>query len=110
MKVVRRILLIFLLVESLGLPAFFLAIKHFQLETETAQWIVSVWPQSDVALEDKRAVADMLVTYGELAAEQTLAYTALAWIAVFIYWLFFKRAPRRTEPASVPIDSLKAER
>jgi hypothetical protein len=110
MKVVRRILLIFLLVESLALPAFFLAVKHYQLESESAQWIVSMWPQSDVALEDKRAVADMLVSYGELAGAQTLAYTALAWIAVFIYWRFFKRAPRGTEPASVPSDSLKADR
>ena len=92
------------------MPAFFLAVKHFDLESETEERIVSMWPPSDLPLEDKRAVADMLVTYGELAAAQTLAYTALAWIAVFIYWLFFKRAPRRTEPASVPTDSLKAER
>jgi hypothetical protein len=108
MKVVGRILLIFLLVESLALPAFFLAIKHYQLESETAQWIVSMWPQPDVALEDKRAVADMLVSYGELAAENMLAYTALAWCAVLIYWRFFRRAPRGKDPESIQSDSLRS--
>ncbi len=110
MKVFRRILLIFLLVESLALPAFFLAVKHYQLESETEEQLISMWPRSDVPYEDKSAVVNMLVGYGELAAADMLTYTALAWSVVFIYWRFFKRAAKRTEPAPVPSDSLKAER
>lgn len=110
MRVVRRILLICFLLESLGLPTFFLAIKHFHLESETAQRLVAMWPRSDVPLEDRRAVADMVVSYGELGAANVLVYTALAWSAVFIYWRFFRRDPRGTDPASLRSDSLKAER
>ncbi len=92
MKVVRKIFLIFLLLESLGLPTFFLAVRHYQLESETEEQLVSMWPRSDVPLEDRRAVVNMMVSYGELAAANMLAYTLLAWSAVFIYWRFFRRA------------------
>ena len=102
-------MLIFLLIESLALPIFFLAIKHYQLEDETEQWLISMWPQSDVPLEDKSAVANMLVSYGELAAADMLEYSALAWSAVFIYWRFFRRGKGAT-PAPIQSDGLKAER
>jgi hypothetical protein len=82
------------LIGSLALPMFFLAVRHFHLESETAQWMVSMWPRSDVALEDKRAAADMVVTYGELAAANMLAYSAIAWCGVFVYSRFLGRAAR----------------
>jgi hypothetical protein len=110
MKVVRRVLLIFFLIESFALPIFLLAVKHYQLESETAEWLVSIMPGSDAALEDRRAAADMIVSYGELAAEKMLAYTAFAWSAVFIYWRFFGRAARGTDPESLRSGSVEAER
>src|SRR5260370_27924247 len=57
MKVARTVLLICLLLGSLGLPIFFLLVRHFHLESETAEWLVSLWPRSlgEVALEDRRA-------------------------------------------------------
>ena len=110
MKVVRKVFLIFLLIESFALPIFLLAVRHFQLESETAEWLVSMMPQSDMALEDRRAVANMMVSYGELSAANMLGYTALAWSAVFIYRRFFGRAARGTDPASIHSDSLEAER
>ena len=94
MKIVRRVLLIFLLVESFALPIFLMAVMHFHWEDQTALWIVSMWPPSDVPLEDRRAVADMAVSYGELGAANMLGYAALTWVGVFIYSRFFKRAAR----------------
>jgi hypothetical protein len=99
MKVVRRILLIFLLVESLGLPAFFLAIKHFQLESETEDQLLSMWPPSDVPLEDKSAVVNMVVIYGEMGAANMLTYTALAWVVGFAYWAVFRRPAKGKDAA-----------
>ena len=93
MKVVRKVFLIFLLIESFALPIFLLAVRHFQLESETAEWLVSLMPSS-VPLEDRRAAADMAVTYGELAAADMLAYTAIVWSAIFIYSQFF-RCPKK---------------
>ena len=94
MKVVRKIFLIFLLVESFALPAFFLAIKHYQLESQTEEQLISMWPPSDVPFEDRSAVVSMLVSYGEMGAADMLAYTAIAWCAWFIYRRFFGRAAR----------------
>ena len=82
-----------MLIGSLAPPIFFLAVKHFQLESETAEWLVSLMPNS-VALEDRRTAADMAVTYGEMAAADMLAYTAIMWSAIFIYSQFFRR-PRK---------------
>ena len=69
MKIARTVLLICAMLGSFAPPIFFLAVRHFHLESETANWMVSLWPRSraSVALEDRRAAADMLVTYGELA-------------------------------------------
>ena len=96
MKIARTVLLICALLGSLVLPIFFLAVRHFHLEGETAEWLVSLWPRSqgEVALEDRRALADMLVTYGELAAASMLTYTAIGWSAL-IFWRIFKRASAR---------------
>jgi hypothetical protein len=110
MKVVRTFLLICALIGSLALPIFLLAVRHFQLESETADWIVSMWPRSDVALEDKRAVADMMVTYGELAAGNMLTYTALTWGGVFIFSRFFRRAARERARGSLESGGLKEGR
>jgi hypothetical protein len=110
MKVVRTFLLIFALVGSLAIPIFLLAVRHFQMESETADWIVSMWPRSDVALEDKRAVADMLVTYGELSAGNMLTYTALTWGGVFILSRFFRGAARGRARESMNSGSLKEGR
>jgi len=99
-------LLIFLLVESLAIPAFFLAVKHFDLESETEEQLISMWPPSDVPLEDKTAAVNMLVTYGEMSAANMLTYTALAWIAWFVYRRFFKRAAPGTDAAGAGSDSV----
>ena len=93
MKVARRILLACVLIGSLAPPIFFLAVGHFHLEDQTAEWLVSLMPSS-VALEDRRSAADMAVTYGEMAAADMLAYTAVVWGAIFIYSQFFRR-PRK---------------
>jgi hypothetical protein len=92
-KIARRVLLACALIGSLAPPIFFLAVKHFQLESETAEWLVSLMLNS-VALEDRRTAADMAVTYGEMAAADMLAYTAIMWSAIFIYSQFFRR-PRK---------------
>jgi hypothetical protein len=96
MKVAKTILLICALLGSLGLPIFFLAVRHFHLEGETAEWLVSFWPraQGEVALEDRRAAADMLVTYGELAGATMLIFNVIGW-SVLIFWRFLKRAGAR---------------
>jgi|SRR5208337_1794799 len=96
MKIARTVLFICALLGSLGIPIFFLAVRHFHLEVETAQWMVSLWPRSfgEVALEDRRAAADMLVTYGELAGASMLTYTVIGWAAI-IFWRFLKRAVAR---------------
>jgi hypothetical protein len=96
MKIAKTVLLICALLGSLGLPIFFLAVRHYHLEVETAEWLVSLWPRSfgEVALEDRRAAADMLVTHGELAGASMLIYTAIGWSAL-ISWRFLKRAVAR---------------
>lgn len=100
MKMARRILLACALLGSLAPPIFFLAVKHFHLESETAEWLVSLMPRlaSSVPLEDRRAAADMTVTYGEMAAADMLGYTAIVWSAIFIYSQFFRR-PRKEKRA-----------
>jgi hypothetical protein len=97
MKIARTVLLICALVGSLGIPIFFLAVRHFHLESETAEWLASMWPQSlwEVAVEDRRAAADMLVTYGVLAGQSMLAYTAIVWCGVIFWRMLFKRAGAR---------------
>jgi len=74
-------------------PIFFLAVRHFHLEGEAAEWMVSLWPRSlgEVALEDRRAAADMLVAYGELAGATMLTYSVIGW-SVVIFWRFFFQA------------------
>ena len=74
------------LLGSLAMPIFFLAVRHFQMESETAEWMVSMWPRSlgEVALEDRRAAADMVVTYGVLVAASMLTYTVVGWTALII--------------------------
>jgi hypothetical protein len=96
MKIARTVLLIFALIASLALPIFFLSVRHFHLEEETAEWIVSQWPQSlgEIALEDRRAAADMLVIYGEWAAANTLTFTAIGWSVLFLFRML-KRAGAR---------------
>jgi hypothetical protein len=97
MKIARRILLACVLIGSLAPPIFFLAVAHFHLESETAEWLVSLMPNS-VPLEDRRAAADMAVTYGEMAAADMLTYTAVVWCAIFIYTQFFRR-PKKEDRA-----------
>jgi hypothetical protein len=96
MKIVRTVLLICALVGSLVPPIFFLTVRHFHLEGEAAEWMVSLWPRSlgEVALEDRRAMADMLITYGELAGATMLTYSVIGWSVVFL-WRSFKRAGAR---------------
>ena len=108
MKIARTIILIFFLVVSLAIPILFLAIRHFHLEDQAAEWLVSMWPRAfwTVALEDRRAAADMLVTYGELSAESMLAYTAIGWCGVFVYRRFFGRARKEKDPGSLDSGSL----
>jgi cytochrome bd-type quinol oxidase subunit 1 len=98
-KIARTVILIFFLVVSLAIPILFLAIRHFHLEDPTAGWMVSMWPRSfwTVALEDRRAVVDMLITYGELSGASMLAYTAIGWCGVFVYRRFFRRARKAKE-------------
>jgi hypothetical protein len=96
MKIARTVLLICAILGSLGIPIFFLAVRHFHLESETAEWLVSVWPrsQNEVALEDRRELADMLVTYGELSGASMLACTAIGWSAI-IFFRMFRRVSAR---------------
>ncbi len=102
MKIARTVLLICALIGSLALPIFFLAVRHFHMESETAEWLVSMWPRSlgEVALEDRRAAADMLVTYGVLAGASMLTYTVIGW-TVIIFWRVFKRGAKKKEPGSL---------
>jgi hypothetical protein len=102
MKIARTFILICALIGSLALPIFFLAVRHFHLEEETAQWMVSLWPHSEgsVPLEDRRAMADMLVAYGELGGASMLAYTAIGWCVLFVFSRFRRSRAR---------DSLRAE-
>jgi len=88
------------LTVSLAPPIFFLAVRHFHLEDETAEWLVSLMPRltAEVPLEDRRAAVDMAVTYGEMAAADMLTYTAVVWSAIFIYSQFFRR-PRKENGA-----------
>ena len=97
MKIARTVLLICALVGSFAPPIFFLTVKHFHLEGETAEWMVSLWPRSlgEVALEDRRAMADMLVAYGELAGTTMLIYSVVGWSVVIFWRFFFKRAGAR---------------
>jgi hypothetical protein len=96
MKIVRTVLLICALLGSFVPPIFFLMVRHFHLEGEAAEWMVSVWPRSlgEVALEDRRAMADMLVTYGELAAATMLIYSLIGWSVVFV-WRSLRHAGAR---------------
>ena len=102
MRVARTALLICALLGSLALPIFFLAVRHFHTESETAEWLVSMWPRSlgEVALEDRRALADMVVTYGVLAGASMLAYTVVGWSALIV-WRVFKRGAKKKEPGSL---------
>ena len=101
MKIARTVLLIFALLASLAMPIFFLTVRHFHMESETAEWLVSLWPRSlgEVALEDRRAAADMVVTYGVLAAASMLTYTVIGWTALIV-WRIFKRGAKKKELGS----------
>jgi hypothetical protein len=96
MKIARAVLLICALIGSLALPIFFLAVRHFHTESETAEWMVSLWPRSlgEVALEDRLALANMAISYGELAGASMLAYTVVGWSAL-IFWRRFRRGRTR---------------
>jgi hypothetical protein len=96
MKIARTVLLICALLGSFVPPIFFLTVRHFHLESEAAEWLVSLWPRSlgEVALEDRRATADMLITYGELAGASMLTYSAIGWSILFSFRIF-KRAGAR---------------
>jgi hypothetical protein len=99
MRIARTLLLICALLGSLAMPIFFLAVRHFQMESETAEWMVSMWPRSlgELAREDRRAAADMVISYGELAGASMLTYTVVGWSAL-IFWRRFKTAHTREEP------------
>jgi hypothetical protein len=81
---------------------FFLAVQHFHLESETAEWLVSNWPQPlwEVAIEDRRAMADMLVTYGVLGGQSMLAYTVIGWCGAFIFSRIYKRIGAKGKDSS----------
>jgi hypothetical protein len=104
MKTVRKVLLIFALVGSFGPPVFFLAVRQFHWEDGTAQWLVSIMPRS-VALEDRRAAADMAVTYGELAAADMIIYSAIGW-GIFTVVRIFKRGAKKKDSLPSLDDSL----
>jgi hypothetical protein len=110
MKIARTVVLSFFLVVSFAIPILFLAIRHFHLEDQAAEWIVWMWPRSlwTVALEDRRAAADMLVTYGELSGASMLAYTVIGWCGVFLYRRFFGRAAKRKNPGSLASGGLRS--
>ena len=96
MKIARTVLLICALLGSFVPPIFFLTVRHFHLESETAEWLVSMWPHSagEVALEDRRELADMLVTYGELSGASMLACTAIGWSALILFRMFRRVSAR----------------
>ena len=110
MKIVRTVILIFFLIVSLAIPILFLAIRHFHLEDQSAEWLVSMWPRAfwTVALEDRRAAADTLVTYGELSGASMLAYTAIGWCGVFVCRRFFGRAGKEKDPESLDSGGLRS--
>ena len=60
--------------------------------------MVSLWPRSlgEVALEDRRAMADMLVAYGELAAATMLIYSVIGWSVVLVLAIFQARGRARS--------------
>lgn len=103
MKIARRLLLIFALIFSFAPPVFFLAVRQFHWEDQTAEWMVSMWPQSlgEVALEDRRATADMAVSYLELAAADMIIYSAIMWCGIFLF-RFLRRVPRVKEKVLHP--------
>jgi hypothetical protein len=80
------------------------------MEGETAEWMVSLWPSSlgEIPLEDRRAAADMLVIYGEWAAANMLAYSAIAWCAAFIFSRIFKPAAKGKDPGSLDSGRLRS--
>ena len=96
--------MIFALVGSFGPPVFFLAVRQFHWEDGTAQWIVSIMPHS-VALEDRRAAADMAVSYGELAAADMIIYSAIMWGVILVVRIF-KRGAKKKDPVPSLDDSL----
>ena len=102
MKIAKTVLLICAMLGSLVPPIFFLAVRHFHLESETANWLVSMWPrsQASVALEDRTAAANMLVTYGEMAGASMLTYTVIGWCAAFVFSRFFSREAKAKESGS----------
>ena len=104
MKIARIFILIFALVGSFGPPVFFLAVRQFHWEDQTAQWLVSIMPHS-VALEDRRASADMLVMYGELAAVDMIIYSAIGW-CIFMVVRIFKRGAKKKDSLPSLDDSL----
>ena len=81
--------------------------RQFHLEGETVQWIVSLYPHS-VALEDRQAVADMVVTYGELAAAGMLMYSAIIWCVIFLFRRIFGRAAKKKDSIPALDDSLNS--
>jgi hypothetical protein len=108
-KIARTVLLVCAMLGSLGLPIFFLVVRHFHLEGETAEWLVSMWPRSQgsVPLEDRRGVADMLVSYGELTGANMLACTAIGWCGVFVYSRIFRRTGKKDQ-GSLDSDRLRS--
>ena len=96
MKIVRTVLLICALIASLAPPIFFLAVRHFHLEVQTSEWLVSQWPRSlaEIALEDRRMAADMVVIYGEWFAANALTFTAIGWSVLFLFRMFRRSGAR----------------
>jgi large-conductance mechanosensitive channel len=86
------VLLICAVVGSFGPPVLFLGVRQFHLEDQTSDWLVSMWPHS-VALEDRRAAADMLVSYGELVATSAITFSVIGW-SIFLLSRMFKRGRR----------------
>ena len=96
MKIARTVLLICALVASLAPPIFLLAVRHFHLEVQTSEWMVSQWPRSlgEIALEDRRMATDMVVIYGEWMAANTLTFTAIGWSVLFLFRMLKRSGAR----------------
>ncbi|MFZ2063259.1 MAG: hypothetical protein WAU82_19785 [Candidatus Binatus sp.] len=96
MKIARTVLLVCALIGSLAPPIFFLSVQHFHLEVQTSEWLVSQWPRSlgEIALEDRRMAADMLVTYGEWAAANALTFAAVGWSVLFLFRMLKRSGAR----------------
>jgi hypothetical protein len=111
MKIARTVLLICALLGSFVPPIFFLAVRHFHLEGETAEWLVSLWPRSlgSVALEDRRALANMLITYGELAGANMLIYSAIGWSVVISFRIFRRAGAKETDPGSLDSGNFRSD-